>query len=53
MSTPQIATRLVNRLAAVACSAVFTLAMLVSVDHLATVDAPAAQTMHTSTTQPA
>jgi hypothetical protein len=43
MNTPQITTRLASRLVALAFSTVFTLAMLVSVDQLATTDAPALQ----------
>lgn len=50
MNTPQITTSLTNRLAAVAFSTVFTLAMLVSVDLLATTDAPAAQMAQSHTT---
>jgi hypothetical protein len=43
MNAPQITTRTTTRLAAMAFSLVFTLAMLVSVDLLATTDAPATQ----------
>lgn len=43
MNTSQITTSLTSRVAALAFSTVFTLAMLVSIDLLATTDAPAAQ----------
>jgi len=43
MNTSQITTSLAGRVAAIAFSAVFTLAMLVSVDQLATTDAPPPQ----------
>lgn len=47
----QLAAQLATRLAAMACSTVFTLVMLVSINQLATVDAPAAQMAHIGSTQ--
>ena len=50
MNTPQITTSLTSRLAAMAFSAVFTLAMLLSVDQLAAIDTPATKMAHTGVT---
>lgn len=47
----QLATPLATRVAAMACSTVFTLVMLVSINQLATVDAPAAQMAHNGSKQ--
>lgn len=51
MNTPQIATHPLHRLAALAFSSVLTLALLASVDLLATDYAPAAQLAHSGSTQ--
>lgn len=50
MNTAQFTPSLSSRVAALAFSTVFTLAMLVSVDHLATTDAPDAQMAQSHTT---
>lgn len=50
MNATQFTPSLTSRLSAMALSAVFTLAMLVSVDMLSTADAPAAQMAQSHTT---